>query len=230
MTSFMEIIRSWCIKCYICLDFDKYAKIRSIRCCDVFVFLFDLLWQIHITVMIKIIKINSIRCCDSSSLSWYDLYNIYISMQLIKIKSICVVTSLYLSLSWHDKYTKYILIKVMKIETMRCCDFFVFDLSLSWHDKYTKYISIKLIKIKSIRCCDVRVSRAHCWNSEGKLLSTNTNAADHSLFTSFFFKIWILFFLEAHLNKYWCNSQSFFFQSDLHLLHWEVYEFNTKDS
>ena len=57
--------------------------------------------------------------------------------------------------------------------------------SLSWHDKYTKYISIKLIKIKSIRCCDVRVSRAHCWNSEGKLLSTNTNAADHSLFTSF---------------------------------------------
>ena len=53
--------------------------------------------------------------------------------------------------------------------------------SLSWHDKYTKYISIKLIKIKSIRCCDVRVSRAHCWNSEGKLLSTNTNAADHSL-------------------------------------------------
>ena len=45
----------------------------------------------------------------------------------------------------------------------------------------------------------------------------------------FFFKIWKLFFFRVHLNKYWCNRQSFFSQSDLHLLHWEVYEFNTKD-
>ena len=37
-------------------------------------------------------------------------------------------------------------------------------------------------------------------------------------------------FLEVHLNKYWCNRQSFFSQSDLDLLHWEVYEFNMKDS
>ena len=44
-------------------------------------------------------------------------------------------------------------------------------------------LQMVFIKSKSIRCCDVRVSRAHCWNSESIRHSTNTNAAHHSLLT-----------------------------------------------
>ena len=51
-------------------------------------------------------------------------------------------------------------------------------------------LQMVFIKSKSIRCCDVRVSRAHCWNSESIRHSTNTNAAHHSLLTfSFLFSL-----------------------------------------
>ena len=51
-------------------------------------------------------------------------------------------------------------------------------------------LQMVFIKSKSIRCCDVRVSRAHCWNSESIRHSTNTNAAHHSLLTfSFLIRI-----------------------------------------
>ena len=57
-------------------------------------------------------------------------------------------------------------------------------------------LQMVFIKSKSIRCCDVRVSRAHCWNSESIRHSTNTNAAHHSLLTfSFLIRIsYSLFF------------------------------------
>ena len=160
--------------------YDKYARIRSIRCCDVFVFVFDLSWQIHITDMIKLIKINSTRCCDLLSLSRYELlYNIYFDaahqyQKYRKLWRLCIFICVDMTNTPNTFRPSSSRSKVWDVWTS-------LYFSLSWHDKYTKYISIKLIKIKSIRCCDVRVSRAHCWNSEGKLLSTNTNAADHSL-------------------------------------------------
>ena len=46
----------------------------------------------------------------------------------------------------------------------------------------------------------------------------------------FFFKIWILFFFRGAPQQILMQQTILFSQSDLHLLHWEVYEFNTKDS
>ena len=70
-------------------------------------------------------------------------------------------------------------------------------------------LQMVFIKSKSIRCCDVRVSRAHCWNSESIRHSTNTNAAHHSLLTfSFLFS---LFSFHRFIGFTWSQPRVWLF-------------------